>query len=578
MAQLPRYQSSGIAVGTPQGQFRDVSAPFEQLSAQMNRMTDFYLSQAEKQAVYEGERYGAENAPSAEQLVEAYQSGAVLEPVGDPTTVFGRAALKSSQEIVRTNMYYASHTELTKISNQIELGQLSPDAGLKQMNSMIDGFSQAVSQFDPTESRKIRAELAYKANTHYLAATKKAAANSINEAKLATAQEIDARIQSLPTILAAGDRTDPTTGKVTSVLELMSLERKKIQDLGGRVSRTVMNEAIKAFDKKFLDARNDYVKTIALGFGTDEDREKFLTQLKQFPQGKSTGNKSLDSVLSSFQPDEYISAVKSIREISEMTAADTKRAVEAENMKLKAQYEPIRTDFLSRLARMESGDLSNRLTASDILTSNLPAEGDGSKATYLARLSKLNEGPIKTDPLTYIELISKVNSGEIYDVNQLEPYIRDKKLGLSEIDNIKSMITSADKAESKALTNFIKSAESIIVDKDPLTGIQDPKGLDSFAAFQFAFMKKYKEARAAGVPFEDLLNPTNKEHGQKNWDMMRSYKRPLQDIIQSMVLSAKESQVEIPTLTQDEINALPSGKNTKFIAAGDPTKAVRTKP
>jgi len=60
--------------------------------------------------------------------------------------------------------------------------------------------------------------------------------------------------------------------------------------------------------------------------------------------------------------------------------------------------------------------------------------------------------------------------------------------------------------------------------------------------------------------------------------MMRSYKRPLQDIIQSMVLSAKESQVEIPTLTQDEINALPSGKNTKFIAAGDPTKAVRTKP
>ena len=224
---------------------------------------------------------------------------------------------------------------------------------------------------------------------------------------------------------------------------------------------------------------------------------------------------------------------------------------------------------------MESGDLSNLLTTKDILDSNLPAEGDGSKATYLARLEKMNKGPIKTDPLVYIDLIGKVNSGEIYDIKQLEPYVRGEKLGLGEIDNLKSMITSADKTETKALTNFIKSAESIIVDKDPLTGIQDPKGLDSFAAFQFAFMKKYKEARAAGVPFESLLDPTNKEYGQNTWKMMRSYKRPLEDIIQSMTLGAKESQVQVPVLSSSEAAKLKSGAS--YIAEDDPLKRVRTK-
>ena len=104
MAQLPRYQSSGIAVGTPQGQFRDVSAPFDQLSAQMNKMTEFYLQEAKVQAVAQAEEYAADKAPTIQQIEEARLYKKTLEPIADKTTIFGRAANEAQSRILAKNV------------------------------------------------------------------------------------------------------------------------------------------------------------------------------------------------------------------------------------------------------------------------------------------------------------------------------------------------------------------------------------------------------------------------------------------------------------------------------------------
>lgn len=577
MAIMPRYQSSDIAVATPQGQFRDVSAPFDQLSAQMSRMTSFYLQEAEQQAVIEGQKYGAETAPSAEQLVEAYKSGTPLETTTDATTVFGRAAMKAQQEVVRTNMYYASHTELTKISNQIESGQLPPDAGLKQMNAMIDGFSGAMQEIDPVESQKVKAELAYKANTHYLAATKRLAASSIKNAQIATAQEIDSRIQSISTILAAGDRYDPVSGTMTSVNDLIALERSKIEQLGSKISRPVMTQALTAFDKTVVDARKDYVLNIGLSLGTAEDREQFVKMLSDYRTGKSTGNKSLDSVLSNMQPDQYISMVKNVREVNILAEADNKRIADAQEAKLKAEYNVTRNDFFNRFTNMESGNLDNPLTIADIQASNLPAFGEGSKETFRIMLDKFNKKDTKPDAASYLEITNKIQSGEIVSTDQLEPWVRSGKIGISEINTLRTLIDNPDKLETKQKTQFLQSAKNVIIGKNEF-GIEDPIAQDQYLAFTYQFDKKYKEGIAKGLTPNQLLDPTQ---NTSLWPMVKTYQRPLTEIIKEQaarMMRESGGGAAIPSLTQDEINKLPPGQNIKFIAKDDPKKIVRTKP
>lgn len=577
MAIMPRYQSSDIAVATPQGQFRDVSAPFDQLSAQMSRMTSFYLQEAEQQAVIEGQKYGAETAPTTEQLVDAYKSGEVLKPTTDDSTIFGRAAMKAQQEVVRTNMFYAGHTELTKISNQIESGQLSPDAGLKQMNAMIDGFSGAMQEIDPVESQKVKAELAYKANTHYLAATKRLAASSIKNAQIATAQEIDSRIQSISTILAAGDRYDPASGTMTSVNDLIALERSKIEQLGSKISRPVMTQALAAFDKTVVDARKDYVLNIGLSLGTSEDREQFVKMLSDYRTGKSTGNKSLDSVLSNMQPDQYVSMVKNVREVNILAEADNKRIADAQEAKLKAEYNVTRNDFFNRFTNMESGNLDNPLTIADIQASNLPAFGEGSKETFRIMLDKFNKKDTKPDAASYLEITNKIQSGEIVSTDQLEPWVRSGKIGISEINTLRTLIDNPDKLETKQKTQFLQSAKNVIIGKNEF-GIEDPIAQDQYLAFTYQFDKKYKEGIAKGLTPNQLLDPTQ---NTSLWPMVKTYQRPLTEIIKEQaarMMRESGGGAAIPSLTQDEINKLPSGQNIKFIAKDDPKKIVRTKP
>ncbi|MCE2672011.1 MAG: hypothetical protein LW635_00105, partial [Microcystis sp. 53598_E5] len=124
MAQLPRYQSSGIAVGTPQGQFRDVSAPLDQLSAQMDRMTGFYIQEAKVQAVAQAEEYAADKAPTIQQIEEARLYNKPLEPIADKTTIFGRAANEAQSRILAKNVAAAADMQMAQLQQDVSAGKI----------------------------------------------------------------------------------------------------------------------------------------------------------------------------------------------------------------------------------------------------------------------------------------------------------------------------------------------------------------------------------------------------------------------------------------------------------------------
>jgi len=578
MAELPRYKSSGLQVAVPEGQFRDVSAPMDALSKGMNQMTSFFMQSAQEQAVVEGERYGAENAPTAEQLSEAYKTGEALKPVGDTFTIFGQAAQKASQDITRTNVYYASHTEMSKVSEEIESGRISPDSGMKQFNAIIKGFSGALSDIDPVASKKMSAELAYKANTQYLAATKKAASNAVTQAKIATAQEIDLRLSSLPQIIAAGDRYDPTSGKITSVTDLVKLEQDRVIELGGKISLAQREVVKKAFNEKFIDSRNDYVSNIMLSQSGEEDRNTVISALADFKLGKSTGNSTLDTLLRTYEPDEFNGMLKEVREISNQARADEDNRIKFEQGKLEAQLNPVREDFLFRLTQMENGDLSSSLTAQEIASSKLPAFGPGSKDTFYGLLkSATSSEKAKEDPLVLLDARKAIARGLVTSAEQLEPYIQKGNLTAGNVNTLFNDLKAPDKPELVRITRFLDLAKNLIAKPDPLLGIPDPDGLTSYNAFTYAFEKAYDKKIKEGFTQEQLLDPSNKD---SLFPLIKYYQRSIEEIISG---TAKKIQSQSdPTLgssekpkiilTEEEYNVLKSGEY--FI---DPTGKKRVK-
>jgi hypothetical protein len=417
---------------------------------------------------------------------------------------------------------------MSKVSEEIESGRISPDSGMKQFNAIIKGFSGALSDVDPVASRKMSAELAYKANTQYLAATKKAASNAVTQAKIATAQEIDLRLSSLPQIIAAGDRYDPTSGKITSVTDLVKLEQDRVIELGGKISLAQREVVKKAFNEKFIDSRNDYVSNIMLSQSGEEDRNTVISALANFKLGKSTGNGTLDTLLRTYEPDEYNAMLKEVRDISTQARADEDNRIKFEQGKLEAQLNPVREDFLLRLAQMENGDLSSSLTAQEIASSKLPAIGPGSKDTFYGLLkSATSSEKAKEDPLVLLEARTAIANGEITDPKQLEPYILQGHLTAGNANTLFNDLKT-DKPELVRITRFMDLAKNLIAKPDPLLGIPDPDGLTSYNAFTYAFEKAYAEGIKKGLSSEELLDPSSKN---SLFSLISNYQKSLEEII-----------------------------------------------
>jgi hypothetical protein len=178
MAQLPRYQSSGIAVATPQGQFRDVSAPLDQLSAQMDRMTGFYLQEAKVQAVAQAEEYAADKAPTIQQIEEARLYNKPLEPIADKTTIFGRAANEAQSRILAKNVAAAADMQMAQLQQDVSAGKIKINDIANQTNALIKGYSSALADVDPMIARSLEADLALSGNRLFVAATKAAASDA----------------------------------------------------------------------------------------------------------------------------------------------------------------------------------------------------------------------------------------------------------------------------------------------------------------------------------------------------------------------------------------------------------------
>jgi len=206
MAIMPRYTSSDIAVGTPQGQFRDVSAPMDQLSSQMDRMTGFFIQEAKQQAVVQAEEYAADKAPTIQQIEEARRLNQPIAPIADKTTIFGRAANEAQSRILAKNVAAAADMQMAQLSADVESGKVRVNDIANQTNALIKGYSSALAEVDPVIARSLEADLALSGNRLFVSATKAAAADAAAKQNQMVLDSINASvIPKVSQIFAAGD-------------------------------------------------------------------------------------------------------------------------------------------------------------------------------------------------------------------------------------------------------------------------------------------------------------------------------------------------------------------------------------
>jgi hypothetical protein len=443
MAELPRYKSSGLQVAVPEGQFRDVSAPMDALSKGMNQMTSFFMQSAQEQAVVEGEKYGAENAPTVEQLKLMTASGETIKPVGDTFTVFGQSAQKASAEIVSTRIGYAASAELEKIKSNIESGASGSQAGLQQFNAAIKGYSSALAAYDPVAGKKLEAELAYKSNQLYLAASKRAASSISAAAKDEIEQDLVFRIDTIGSIVGSGDSLAVGPAGETLRLSLKdkkAMEFKKIVLLASKVGNPAFTRTtVDAFEKEWKDQS----KAVASIWATDP--EKSRQRINQLRSG-TVDDPAIQSILDSLDVNDRLSVITTTINLSNQYTG-LERSQEAEIAKQqKAQIKLITDNFYSALNVGNTEGAKSEWNKINSL--DLKKAGDLKKLLDLDVIQK-------DDDDTLTRLTQDYFNGTLTSDEILQAF-SEKSITRKTLFDFEKRLKASEKEEIKAAINYLK--------------------------------------------------------------------------------------------------------------------------
>jgi len=230
-------------------------------------MSEYAFAEAAEVAKRKGMEYGAENAPTLQQLEDAIsgepEPPQLSGPVpGDEFTYFGQAARAEALKQVQVNLEVAGRQTIDDLRLRALNGEIRPDQLRSEISAAIMGISEAASDESPAAGRSLRASLSTVGNSAYVEASK----FYIGEARKARDAQIgyftDTIINNIPNIVAAGPRANKD-GQVIPVATLIAAERAKVARANSG-NRDNLEAALGAFDKKakavYLAQAGDWAK------------------------------------------------------------------------------------------------------------------------------------------------------------------------------------------------------------------------------------------------------------------------------------------------------------------------------
>lgn len=254
---LPLYQPTGyLPADIPRLDRADVkesAAQLNTITSALDRVSDFAFKKANEQAEREGLQYGAENQPSAEQVMAAIEGGkSPQELFAEPGTTFGNAARKVQAGQLRNELEVKVRNEFSRLSGMIDSGSFNLKDVQTEIKAITDGYGRAISSISPEEGLRFRASAASAGAPVYAKASDRAY-KIYGEGVKANADDL---ISQTPTIIADLIKVekDPVL-----LAERILVERQRVFDIAAQTNDPQFFAEKRAdFDRALMGAIVDY--------------------------------------------------------------------------------------------------------------------------------------------------------------------------------------------------------------------------------------------------------------------------------------------------------------------------------
>jgi len=251
---------------------------------------------------------------------------------------------------------------------------------------------------------------------------------------------------------------------------------------------------------------------------------------------------------------------------------DIKAALEANRIEANRLETKKEKAEKKRILEIQDGMLSKYntedLSATDVMASDLPAFGQGSKNTFLGMIEKQGNGETdfnKTDGKLFNDLHERILLPEddplkIIDENDILPHIGQ---GLSRTDGdwLRGIITTLRKpseaVQDEEDKELIRKEKEFFADvKGQITGtgafgFADPKGGEGFYRFKTVVRNKVEQFKKEKKDPSVLFDPSSNEY-MGNTETINSYRRSAMEVLKDQATSLSGDAPPVPQRKPDE--------------------------
>lgn len=454
-----------------------------------------------------GEDFGAQAAEGVQQV-----AGKTLELTG----VIHKA--QTAKEISDLGAEFAkAQAELSvEYQKQLNDGTLTVDEFTQKVKDRTDEIGESAST---PGARAYYTKASATINGHFL---EKSAFGQAQLAGAKTKRNYAEQLNSSTITLTHDPSSFPTT---------LKLQMANIENLVA--AGTLPAEAA---EKLKIESQNDLAKAATQGW-INLNPQGAKEMIEQGEWDKYYGTETVDGA--------------TVKKQMLLQADQAIHAQEVEQNRLKKQQEELKkeqqqqtqNDFLQAM-------VDGKLTAKDILASNLDPFGSGSKDTMLRLLEQSNNEKLKTDPAVFTDLFTRIHlpatdPKALNDENELNVYVSRGVLKLEDAIKLRKEMqdkgTQAGDIEGQLKKGLTDIAQGKLTKSNPLTRFKDPVGDANYQKWLSDFLTRYNDGKKKGLTPQQMLTPGEKEYLGNNID---NYVRSQTDVIKDTVRSLQRPGVQ----------------------------------
>lgn len=257
---FPRYRPLGVQIGSvPSVDYLSAGAQtargYEAMSRALDRVSSFAFQAVEERRKQEGLQYGAQNAPTEEQLKEAIESGRPIDLPGGEYSVFGQNARAAALRAATDELEYIGRQKISSLALQAKDGTIEPEQLQIEVQAVVDGVSSSIAKEDASVARKLRASLGVVGNSAYVSAAKDFIVKKENQKKVFAAAFVDEMTKSIPLIVDAGDTTGPDGKLITFEQKIEAQRMRALNAYAALGDVEGAKQAMAKFDKALQSIR-----------------------------------------------------------------------------------------------------------------------------------------------------------------------------------------------------------------------------------------------------------------------------------------------------------------------------------